>query len=91
MFHLQKKIHLLLHSEITELYMAHSLRAFAVSMVSVFIPIFFLQNGYSLTEIIMFYIIHNIVVLTSIHLFIKFAAEKGLKKSIIVSFPISLI
>lgn len=91
MFHLQKKLYLLLHSEITELYIAHSLRAFAVSMVSVFIPIFFLEKGYSLVEVMMFYIIHSVLVLTTIHWFIKFAAEKGLKKSIIISLPLSIL
>ena len=46
----QKHLHILKNKEIDELYVNIGLRAFALALVSVFIPIFLLDLGFNLTH-----------------------------------------
>ncbi|MBW6451423.1 MAG: MFS transporter [DPANN group archaeon] len=50
------KIHIL-KNELSEVYMNLSIQSFALSLVSVFIPIYLLKLGYSFNEVIMFFIV----------------------------------
>ena len=45
------------------IYPMHFIDAFAFSLVGIFIPIYFLELGYELKEIIYYFIAHNIALL----------------------------
>lgn len=83
--------HFFRNRELNEIYTSLSIRAFALSMISVFVPIYLLQLGYSLTSVLIFY-----VVLNGIHaLFVipaaKISSRFGFKHSILFSIPLLII
>ena len=44
-------------SELSELYLSNTLKTFAVSLINIFVPIYLYDLGYSLREIIFFYLV----------------------------------
>ena len=88
---LQNKFYYFLKSEINEIYLTHSIRSFITSMIAVFIPIFLVEKGFSLYEVGLYYLIQAFGVLLFVNQFIKFAARKGFKRSIVLSMPLLLI
>ncbi len=62
LFHIfhQNKFRRLIHSDFMLFEISIWLHTFARSMIAIFIPIFFLQIGYSLTEVLIYYLIYNI-------------------------------
>lgn len=88
---LHHKLAYFLKQELTEIYVAHAIHSFAFSMISIFIPIFLLKEGFSLLQIAAFYITVNLVVMTQVHRFLKFAAKKGVKHSIAISVPLTVL
>ena len=85
--HLQQKIHYLLKSKITEIYLTFALRTFALSMITIFVPIFLLKQGYGLIDVAGFFLLKSILVLLTVKQFLAFAAKKGVKHSIAFSTP----
>ena len=88
-FHL--KINYLLKNELTELYITHALRSFALSMIALFLPIFFLRQGFSIMQVLFFYVISCIIGTVACYYAIRYAAKKGVKHSIIMSIPLIII
>ena len=48
-------------SEVTDLYISMSFKTLSLSLVGIFVPIFLYQTGYSLPEIILYYIVVSLV------------------------------
>jgi MFS family permease len=80
-----------LRGQINEIYVLHALRTFAVYLVSIFIAIFFLTKGYPLIQVLLYFVSQYIFMIFLAHLFIRFATQKGAKRSIIVSIPFTLL
>ena len=84
------KIHLL-KNKLYEIYLHSSIQGFALSLISIFIPIYLLKLGYSLNQVIIFYIFYFI----SIAIFSFFSAmlstKVGLKHTILLRIPLTVI
>lgn len=88
-FHI--KVPYFLKNPITELYITNSLRSFSLSMINLFLPIFFLQQGYSFSQLILFYMLNATVGLYTTYVTLKFANKYGAHKSIGLSMPIQIL
>jgi len=90
MIRLQHRIDYLLHRNITELYITNALRTFAVSTVSLFIPIFLLEKGVSLGAIFLYLMFQYLLYIPICYSAMKFAAKKGIKHSMLMNAPFSI-
>lgn len=80
-----------LKKEINEIYVMNALQSFATSMMAIFIPIFLLKRGFLLSHIAVFYIIWSIVAAFVCYLALKFISQFGIKHSLFLSIPFSLL
>ena len=79
------------NKELDELYASVALRFFAISLISVFTPIYLLQLGYSLSSVLLFYIVLELVHGLFIIPAAKIASRYGIKHSIFFSIPFIII
>lgn len=91
MHRLHHHIDFLKNRELNELYLSIAIRAIAVSMINLFIPIYLLKLNYSLPAVLTFFIIAN-----AVHAFLvipaaKISAKFGFKHSILFSMPCYVI
>jgi len=75
------------NKELDELYLSVIFSSFGVSLIHVFVPIFLLQQGYALREVVLFYIIANVVLVLFAYPGVQIAATKGCKHLILLSIP----
>jgi len=84
-------LHFLKNRELNELYISVAIKSFAISMISIFIPIYLLKLNYSLATVFIFFAVLN----ASHALFIipaaKISSKYGFKHSIFYSIPILII
>ncbi len=83
--------HFLRNRELNELYISVAIKSFAISMISIFIPIFLLKLNYSLTSVLMFYAILNATHALFVIPAAKISSKYGLKHSIFYSIPVLII
>lgn len=69
----------------------HSIQSFASSMVSIFIPIYFLNLSYSVPQVIKFYIVHYLLLLAFAFITIYVVRLIGLQQTILARAPFKLI
>jgi MFS family permease len=81
-------MHYLLNRELTEIYITHAIRHFAISMVGVFVPIFFLSKGVSLHHLFIYFLIQSITQIILYTFGSKFICKIGIKHAILVSQPL---
>lgn len=74
-------------NKINNIFAMHSIEGFAGSLVSIFIPIYFLSLDYSLSQIFIYYIIFSLSTLLFFFVSGKFANSYGLKKNLLVRYP----
>lgn len=84
-------LHFLANREMDELYASIAIRSFALSIISVFVPLYLLKLGYSLNAVLTYFIIsyfaHAVLVIPAG----KLAARFGFKHSILFSVPFLII
>ena len=76
-----------LNRELSEIYITIALRAFAISLIAVFIPIYLLQQGFALKYIFLFYSILSFTFAFFAHISAKLSTKIGIKHSILISMP----
>lgn len=77
--------------ELTQVYASATIRYFAISLISLFIPIYLYKElNYSLAETLSFFIYYAIVFGIATPFAAKFAARYGIKHSVLVSLPFYL-
>ncbi len=83
--------HYILNRELSELYLSNIIRAFAISLIGLFIPLYFLKLGYDISFVLLFYF--GIYLLYSLFLpFFGILVKKiGVKHSMLISLPFLLL
>lgn len=74
-----------------EVYIAISLRVFALSLIMVFIPIYFYNIGYSLRDILTYYFFISFFFIIGDYVTGKLIARFGSKHVLVMSFPLLII
>ena len=69
------------------IYTMHSIQGFALSLVGIFIPIYLLTLGYSVSQAIIFFIIYYIAGLIAAFTAVHIAKYIGLQQTLIFRFP----
>lgn len=88
MINFHQQVQYFLKKEINELYLMHTIRGFAISTIAIFIPIFFLKNGYSLFEVGLQLFLHYALAIPICFFALKMASKKGVKHLMHFSVPI---
>ena len=78
--------------ELTQIYFSVALRSFAISLISIFIPLYLYQEkGLSFEQTLLFFIFYSVVFAVTTPLAAKFASRFGIKHSIIVGVPLYML
>src|SRR3989344_8337303 len=77
--------------ELNELYVSISIRSFALSLIGVFVPIYFYLIGYSLTSIFFFYMLLSLFHIVFSIPIAKISSKFGIKHLIGLSVPFLII
>jgi len=87
MLRFNQKIHYLLRSNITALYIVNSMRSFALSLISIFIPVYLLQRNFTLVAVLIFLATAVTLQIFMSYFSLKHAFKKGIKQSFYISMP----
>ncbi len=77
--------------ELNEIYVSMALKTFAISMVSIFVPIYLVNLGYSFVQVFIYYAVVRIVHALSVVAAAKTVAKFGLKHAILFSMPFLIL
>lgn len=78
--------------ELTQIYFSVALRSFAISLISIFIPLYlFQEKNLSFEQTLLFFIFYSIIFAITMPLAAKFASRFGIKHSIIVGVPLYIL
>ncbi len=78
--------------ELTRVYLSMALRAFALSLISLFIPLYlYAELGYSFNQTIGFFIFYSVILAITSPIAAKFAARYGVKHTVLVSVPLYML
>tara|TARA_Y100000310_G_scaffold345465_1_gene465288 strand:+ start:6303 stop:7442 length:1140 start_codon:yes stop_codon:yes gene_type:complete len=90
-FHLPHSWKYFLHSPLNQLYLSLAVRAFAFSIISLFVPAYLYgELGYSLTQVFTFFIVYALTLAFSSPFFILFSTKIGFKHTIMLSIPLQM-
>ena len=90
-FHNQFRLSYFLRREINELYVMNAIRSFADSMISIFVPIFLLKQGFSLSYVLLFFASWSIGTVVLCYFAFKYISRKGVKHSVFLSIPFTIL
>jgi MFS family permease len=79
--------HYLLNRELSEIYITIIIRFFALSLISIFIPIYLFQKGFDLGYIFLFFAIISTVAGLTAYPSLKLSKRFGVKRGILISIP----
>jgi len=79
-----------LKKQLNELYIVHAINSFAFSLVGIFIPIYLLQVGFSLTQVFTFYAVRYTSIFAFAFLGMYIAQSTGLKHILYARLPIMI-
>jgi len=78
--------------ELTQIYLSAAIRSFAVSLISLFVPLYFYKElGYSLSDTLFFFVVYALVLGITSPFAAKFSARYGCKHSVLVSMPFHIL
>ena len=80
------------HKELTRIYTSVAIRSFAISMISLFLPLYlYYEMDYSLTSTLLFFIYYSLAFAIITPFAAKFSAKFGMKHAILLSIPLYLL
>jgi len=75
--------------ELNQIYFSVALRSFAISLISIFIPLYlFREKNLSFEQTLLFFIFYSVVFAVTMPVAAKFASRFGIKHSIMVGVPL---
>lgn len=74
-------------SELNEMYINISLRSFAIALFGIFIPAILYTNNYSVTSILLYYVVHAVVSFLGFIVAIELMRFIGIKHTMLISIP----
>lgn len=78
--------------KLTQIYTSAALRSFAISLLSLFVPLYlYVERGFSLEQTIYFFIFYAVIFAVSAPVAAKFGARFGAKHAILLSVPFYLL
>src|SRR3989338_6126443 len=78
--------------ELTQIYFSVALRSFAISLISIFIPLYlFQEKNFSFEQTLFFFIFYSLIFAISTPFAAKFASRFGVKHSILVAVPLYML
>lgn len=83
-------MHRFIHNKYNELVVAQACRTFALSLISLFLPIFLLEKGFSISIVLIFEMI-LIILSVPMHLLTFHIIRMGIKKTLILSYFVSIV
>jgi len=86
-YHMHNFFHYFLNRELIEIYLTIAVRAFAISLIGIFVPIYLFKMGFSLHYIFLFYAIASAVFSSTVFLSAKLSTKIGIKHGILISMP----
>ncbi len=79
---------LLPRQELSQVYLAMAIRSFAVSLTSLFVPLYLYKElGYTLQETLLFFVFYALMFAISTPIAAKFCARYGMKHCVLLSVP----
>lgn len=91
MLHHHHILHYFRHRELNALYASIAIRTFAFSMIAIFVPIYLLQSGLSITQVLIFFSVFSFTHAIASFPAAKIAAKRGFKHSILYSIPFLIV
>jgi MFS family permease len=76
-----------MNRELSEIYMTIAIKFFALSLITIFIPIYLFQLGFDLKYIFLFFAILSAASSLTVYLSIKLSTKLGIKHGILISIP----
>ncbi len=84
--------HFMPKKELTRIYASLTLRSFALSLVSIFVPLYLFQEiGLSLQQTLSFYLFYSVIFAIFTPVAAKFSSRFGVKHSVLFSMPFYLL
>lgn len=80
-----------LRKEINELYVMNAIRSFADSMISIFVPIFLLKQGFALSLVLLYLLSWSIFAVVFCFIAFRLISKFGVKHMIFASIPITIL
>ena len=80
------------HNELSRIYFSTAIRFFAISLISLFVPLYLYKEiGLSFQNTLYFYIFYSVIFAIMSPVAAKFASKYGIKHSVLISIPFYLI
>tara|TARA_Y100000310_G_scaffold321543_1_gene379297 strand:+ start:250 stop:1356 length:1107 start_codon:yes stop_codon:yes gene_type:complete len=83
--------HFIYKKELNELYISTGIRAFALALVGIFIPIYLINIGYTIPNVLFFFALISLIIVMVMPLVSKFVSYVGIKHSMLYSIPLMII
>lgn len=80
-----------IHNRYYDLVIADTLRSAALSMVTLFVPLFLLEKGYAIAIIAIYYLCFYILSIIAHYVLLKVINRIGIKKSLVISYTAKII
>src|SRR3989338_5103928 len=77
--------------ELNEMYVSIAIRAFALSLIGVFVPVYLYKIGYPLFSVFLFYAIQSFFQIIFSIPAAKFSSRYGIKHSMLISVPFLIV
>jgi len=91
MHHRKLLHHLHVNRELSEIYLSFMIRSFCISLISIFMPVFFYQMGFPLKSIFGYFVLNTALITLGVPIATKLVGKIGFKRSMLLSAPFQIV